>query len=274
VQLEMRGQVAYVTLNRPQARNALSVALVSSLQATLDRLAALLTEPAVRDSTGSTSRAGGPGAISCLVLSGASDRAFCAGADLKERRGMSDNDTRGFLQTLGQVCASLAAFPRPTIAAINGAAFGGGFELALCCDIRIAVADAQLALPEVKLGIIPGAGGTQRLSRACGLGVAKSLVLTGRRITAQQALALHIVSAIAERSDFEALIQSWAQEISSAGPLALQQAKAALDAGLQLPLDEALVLERACYEEVLGSSDRLEGLQAFAEKRAPNYRGR
>ncbi len=160
------------------------------------------------------------------------------------------------------------------IAAINGAAFGGGLELALACDIRIAADTAEIGLTEVRLGIIPGVGGTQRLSRITSVAAAKELILTGRRVRAQRAHALGIVSDVVPGANLADAAAKLADDIAAAGPLAVAAAKRAIDEGFPLPLADALALEAACYEEVLASDDRNEGLAAFAEKRAPVFKGR
>jgi enoyl-CoA hydratase/carnithine racemase len=253
--VSISGNVAVLTLNRPSGRNALSKGLVAAGQSALSALS-------VNDS------------VRCLVVTGSGDKAFCAGADLKERLAMTLDETRSFLCELGAFCDALASFRRPTIAAINGAAFGGGLEIALCCDIRIASAEAVMGLPEVKLGIIPGAGGTQRLTRACGTAVAKGLILTGRKIDATEALRLGLLSAVVPGADLMTEAQKWAEDVAEAGPLAVAQAKLAIDTGQGQPLAQGLVTERTCYEVVLTSEDRQEGLRAFAEKRPPKYQGR
>jgi methylglutaconyl-CoA hydratase len=258
VLVERRGRAAFVTLNRADAANALSKALVSSLEAVFKELAGLLKQ-------GDDLRV--------VVLTG-TGKAFSAGADLKERRAMTLEQTWGFLDELNRLMNLVAAFPRPVVAAINGAAFGGGLELALACDIRIAADTAELGLTEVKLGIIPGAGGTQRLARIASAAAAKELILTGRRVRAQRAYALGILSEVVPAEDLAAAAAKLADEIAAAGPLALAAAKRAIDGGDGLPLAEGLALEAACYEEVLASDDRNEGLAAFAEKRPPDFKGK
>jgi enoyl-CoA hydratase/carnithine racemase len=168
----------------------------------------------------------------------------------------------------------VAAFPRPVIAAINGAAFGGGLELALACDIRIAAVSAEMGLTEVRLGIIPGAGGTQRLARLAGVAAAKELILTGRRVSATRAYGLGIVSEVVPAEGLAEAAARLGREIATAGPLATSAAKRAIDGGIELLLEDGLALEAKCYEEVLASDDRNEGLAAFAEKRPPIYKGR
>ncbi len=256
--VERRRQAVFVTLNRPDAANALSRRLVAELTGLCADLAREI--------------AGGAD-IRLLVLTGAGPRAFSAGADLKERRGWTLDDTRLFLGEINALMNAVAVFPRPTIAAINGSAFGGGFELALACDVRIAAETAEMGLTEVRLGIIPGAGGTQRLARVAGVAVAKELTLTGRRIGAARARELGIVTEVVPPAELPAAAARWAGEIGSAAPLALAAAKRAIDEGIALPLHEGLAIERARYEEVLVTDDRNEGLAAFAEKRPPVYKG-
>ncbi|HVR00803.1 MAG TPA: enoyl-CoA hydratase-related protein [Polyangia bacterium] len=252
---EVRDGVATITLNRPGAANALSRELVGALGQAL-------------------SRARADDGVRAVVLTGAGGKAFCAGADLKERRAMTLEETRSFLRSLNAVVDAVAAFPRPVIAALNGAAFGGGLELALACDFRLAADTAELGLVETRLGIIPGAGGTQRLARVAGLAVAKELILTGRRIGAARARELGVVSEVVPAAALTAATARLAAELAGAGPLAVTQAKRAIDGGFDLPLPEALAHERACYEIVLESADRDEGLSAFAEKRPPQFTGK
>jgi enoyl-CoA hydratase len=248
-----------LTLSRPEAANALSRALVAELERTFETLTREIA-------AGVDLRA--------IVITGAGDKAFCAGADLKERMTWTLDDTRQFLGEINRLMNTIAAFPRPVIAAVNGGAFGGGFELALACDIRIAADTAELGLTEVRLGIIPGAGGTQRLARVAGVAAAKELTLTGRRVSAFRALELGIVSEVVPAAALEETATRWAREIAGAAPLALGAAKQAIDRGVELPLAEGLALERASYEKVLVSDDRNEGLAAFAEKRPAVYKGK
>jgi enoyl-CoA hydratase/carnithine racemase len=187
---------------------------------------------------------------------------------------MTLDQTWAYLDVLNGVVNAVAAFPRPVIAALNGAAFGGGLELALACDIRIAADTAELGLTEVRLGVIPGAGGTQRLTRVASVAAAKELILTGRRVRAARAHALGIVSDVVPAADLAAAAAKLADDIAAAGPLAVAAAKRAIDGGAALALPDALALEAACYEEVLASDDRNEGLNAFVDKRPPTFKGR
>ncbi|TVQ97526.1 MAG: enoyl-CoA hydratase [Deltaproteobacteria bacterium] len=246
---------ALLTLHRPERRNALSRQLVLDLQHALD---ALGPDPDVR----------------AIILTGAGDRAFCAGADLRERESMSDAEVNEFLDQLRTLMDTLAQLPKPTIAAINGFALGGGLELALACDLRIAADNATLGLTEVRLGIIPGAGGTQRLTRLLGPGKAKELILTARRLPARQALDIGLVNDVCTPDDLRHHAIDLADEIAQAAPLAVAQAKHAIDEGSQRPLHEGLDIERQAYAPLLHTRDRVEALEAFRERRAPRFEGR
>jgi methylglutaconyl-CoA hydratase len=255
VTVERQGSTAWLTMNRPEAANALSTRLVAQLRQELTSLAAIPE-------------------LTAVVLGGIEGKAFCAGADLKERLTMSLDETRAFLDHLGALVNAIADFPRPVIAALSGAALGGGLEIALACDFRVADASARLGLAEVRLGIIPGAGGTQRLSRLCGMAVAKEMVLTGQPVAAERALDIGLVSRVVPVGELQSAVMTIAAELSAAGPLALAQAKRAVTHGFDHPIGEALALERACYEVVLASEDRAEGLRAFAEKSTPRFSGK
>jgi methylglutaconyl-CoA hydratase len=256
VLVERRGGAAIVTLNRPDQRNALSRALLLELE----RVGAEL---------------GSDSELRVVVLTGAGDRAFCAGADLKERRSMSLDDVREQLGLYRRSFGWLESSPFPTVAAFNGAALGGGLELALCCDFRVARTGIELGLPETSLGILPAAGGTQRLPRLIGENRAKELILFGTRVTAERALELGLVNAIAPTS--EPLLDftlSWLAPILDGAPIAQRAALRAVRAASELSLDAGLKFEFERYEECLASEDRLEALAAFTEKRKPRFQGR
>jgi enoyl-CoA hydratase/carnithine racemase len=248
------GRVATITLDRPEVANCLS-------RATLDVLGAAIET--VR----------GDAAVRVVIVSGAGDKAFCAGADLKERAGMSDEQVRDFIRTIRDTATALAELDQPVIAAINGAAFGGGAELALAADIRVMAEGAQIGLTETSLGIIPGGGGTQRLPRLVGRGRALEMILTARRVDAPEALRIGLVEEVAPAARVQERAREIAERIAANAPLAVKAAKAAVTRGLEMPLAEALELETKLYERILSSNDRLEGLQAFREKRQPEYKG-
>ncbi len=239
------------TINGEARRNALSRAMVQELEANVTRVSA---DRSVR----------------VVVLTGAGDKAFCAGADLKERATMRPLEVADFLTSMRKIFRKLETSDCVFIAFVNGAAFGGGTELSLCCDLRVIAATAELGLTEVKLGIIPGAGGTQRLPRLVGKGVAKELILTGRRVPAAEAVTLGLANRVGTIDDALSL----AKTICENAPIALAAAKHAIDEGEHLELNAALLLEQEKYALTLGTEDRLEGLKAFAEKRPPVYRGR
>jgi len=254
--LERQGHLALVTLNRPERRNALSKALLLRLGEIGRQLA---QDPDVR----------------AVVLTGAGDRAFCAGADLKERSQMSDDEIRAQLSLYQSELGWLSAPHFPTIAALNGAALGGGLELALMCDLRVAVREAELGLPETRLAIIPGAGGTQRLVRVVGEARAKELILLGRRLTADEALQLGLVHrVVAKQKQLLSKTLEFIQPILEGAPIAQRAALRAIAAASDQPLDAGLAIERECYEACLTSADRKEALAAFVEKRKPVFSGK
>jgi enoyl-CoA hydratase/carnithine racemase len=210
-----------------------------------------------------------------VIITGSGARAFCAGADLKERRDMTLDDVRAQLVRYRTDLAWLSTCPVPTIAAINGAALGGGLELALLCDLRVAAPHASFALPETSLGIIPAAGGTQYLPRIVGAAKARELVLLGTRLSAAEALRIGLIHRICE-AEVSVLDDAlaWVAPITGGAPLAQHAALRALRAADRLDIDAGLEFELSCYEECLTSEDRVEALNAFAEKREPVFKGR
>jgi enoyl-CoA hydratase/carnithine racemase len=210
-----------------------------------------------------------------VIVTGAGDKAFCAGADLKERAGLSQDEVRELLLAYESELGWLETIDVPTLAAINGAALGGGLELALLCDLRIAAQHAVLGLPETSLGVIPGAGGTQRLPRLLGEARAKELILRAARLSASEGLILGLVNQVLPKSeDFLLEVMAWAEPILTGAPLAIRAAVQATRGAATRDLREGLALERAAYERCLASEDRREALAAFAEKRKPVFRGR
>ena len=253
--VDERGAVEVWTIDGESRRNAISRKMLSELEALVQRV-----------SRGAGTRA--------VVITGAGDKAFCAGADLKERATMSEDDVRAFLEQLRRTLRSLELSDCVFVAAINGTAFGGGMELALACDLRVAAPAAELAQTEVKIGIIPGGGGTQRLARLIGVGRAKDLILTGRRLNAAEAFSFGVVNRLAPEGRLLETALALAESVVENAPLAVAAAKHAIDEGAGLELDDGLRLELQKYEVVLETEDRLEGLRAFAEKRPPRFQGR
>ncbi|MBI4911946.1 MAG: enoyl-CoA hydratase/isomerase family protein [Acidobacteria bacterium] len=253
----LRGEdegILLLGLERPSARNAFGRQLLQEFEAALSDL-------------GSGSK------MRVVVLHSLVPGVFCAGADLKERAGMDPGEAEAFVGRLRSAFTALERLPMPTIAAVEDAALGGGHELALACDLRVAGESAVLGLPETGLAIIPGAGGTQRLPRLVGRAVAKEWIFTARRLGAAEAHARGLVNRVASRGEALWTALGLAREILPQGPVALRAAKRAVDRGLDLALDAGLALEQECYGEVLPTRDRLEGLAAFREKRRPVYTG-
>lgn len=255
ISLSHDGFISTLTIDRAEVRNAMSTQVIKQLK--------LAISDVHKDDK-----------LRALIITGAGDKAFSAGADLKERREMSEPETLAFVRAIQGCFQQIAELPMPVIAAINGDAFGGGLELALACDIRVIAKTATIGLVETSLGIIPGAGGTQRLPRIVGLSAAMDLIFTSRRLGAMEALSLGLVNYVAD--DAEATRResfALATRIANNAPLAIRAAKEALVASADLGIPEGLVTELASYHEILESEDRREGLKAFQEKRLPQFRG-
>lgn len=255
VTTHIEGAVAWVTLNRPDSLNAINDDIRRSLPEAID---AANLDPAVR----------------AIVLRGAGPRAFCVGADIKE---FAPVETPAVYRQERVHHHWIAAFDRsakPVIAAIHGYCLGGGLEMALACDIRIAATDAAFGLPETGHGIIPAAGGTQRITRVLGMGVALDMALTGDRMDAQRALALGLVSRLAEPHALEDLSRDVAQKIALRPPLAVQFVKEAIRSGTETPLASGMRREIDLFAHLINTQDRQEAAQAFREKRPPKFTGR
>jgi len=251
--LEQHGaHVLVARLNRPQVLNALNSQMGRELLELWTRLTAE------------------PGAARCVVLTGAGERAFCAGADLKERDGMPPADWQAQHELFERGFMALMEFPLPVIAAVNGHAFGGGLEMALCCDFIYAAGGARFALPEVGLGIMPGGGGTQNLARAAGERRAKELILSGRQFSADEGVSWGLFNRIATLAD----ALETAQKIAENAPLAVRQAKKSIHYGLQADLLTGYRFEIEAYNRLVDTDDRREGVRAFNEKRKPSFRGK
>ncbi len=254
--LEKRvGDSFILTLNRPEVMNSFNFALLRELR---EKVENLHWAPDAR----------------VVIITGAGEKAFCAGADLKERASLSEDQVRQFIFTIRNLFTFIESMNKPVIAAVNGIALGGGTELALACDIRIASENATMGLTETRLAIIPGAGGTQRLPRIVGRGKAKELIFTGRRVDSNEALGIGLVNKVAPAGKLLDDCLEMAAMICEAGPIALGQAKYAVNHGCDVDLHSGLAIESNAYWVTIPTEDRLEGLAAFREKRKPVYKGR
>lgn len=253
VNLTRDGDLAVITLDRPEALNALSFAIIRDIGAALDAAAEW--------------------DIRALVFTGAGEKAFCAGADIKELMGRPITAERAGAELGQRTFARLDSFKVPSIAAINGYAFGGGLELAMACTFRVASARAKMGLPEIKLGLIPGYGGTQRLPRLVGEARALDMVMTGRTVGAEEALAMGLVSRLAE-GDVLAAAKAFAAEFTGYGLPALAFARDAVQRALGTPLSEGLRIEADLSTLAYRTQDAVEGLAAFVEKRKPTFQDR
>jgi enoyl-CoA hydratase len=246
--------IARVTLNRPEARNALNRAMRRELLAALQRLGA---DPSVR----------------VVILTGAGDQAFCSGGDLSEVEKFTPLDARDYIELSRAVTHTIETLPQPVIAAVRGYALGGGFELAQVCDLVIAAEDAQFGHPQVKIGLIPGGGATQRLPRAIGLHRARRYIFTGERLSAREAERLGLVNQVVPPSELQATALEWAERLLASSPTALKLAKACLVEAQEAPLSTGLRYESEMYALCFASDDCREGLRAFHEKRKPEFKG-
>jgi len=253
--VEQRGEhILLVRLNRPQALNALNTQMGKDQIDLWTRLTA------------------DPGTTRCVVLTGAGERAFCAGADLKERDGMTEAVWRAQHEIFERAFMALMELPLPIIAAVNGHAFGGGLEMALCCDFIYAARTARMALPEVRLGLMPGGAGTQNLPRAAGERRAKELILSAEAFDAQQGYEWGIVNRVCDNALEEAL--ATAEKIAANAPLSVRQAKKSIQVGLQMDLATGYRFEIEAYNQLVGTEDRKEGVRAFNEKRKAKFQGK
>ena len=252
---EEQDGIVTLTLNRPAVMNSFNFTMLYALR---DAVEALRFTRDVR----------------VVIVTGAGDRAFCAGADLKERATLPPEKVKEYIFTIRTLFSTIENLNKPVIAAVNGIALGGGTELALASDIRIASTTATMGLTETRLAIIPGAGGTQRLPRLVGRGKAKELIFTGRRVDANEALGLGLVNQVAAPERLLEACREMAAMICETGPVAIEQAKYAINHGLETDLATGLAIESNAYWVTIPTEDRLEGLAAFREKRRPVYKGR
>ena len=255
VSLSIEGEIGTLTINRPKALNALNMETLREIQAALEE---------VRNRQ----------EVKALIVTGAGEKAFVAGADIAEMKGMSSFEALNFSKLGHLTLRSIEDLDRPVIAAVNGFALGGGTEIALACDFIYASENARFGLPEVTLGIFPGFGGTQRLPRLIGKGKAKELIMTGKMITAQEALAMGIVNRVFPQATLMEETRKVASQIAANGRIGLKLAKMMVDTGFNMNLGEACALESCAFGLGFSTEDQKEGMTAFLEKRKPNYKGR
>jgi len=253
VKIEKKNSILYITIDRQKQLNAINKSIIDELT----------------DIVGDAKNSGMKG----VVLTGAGEKAFVAGADINAMKDKTASEAKAFAENSHKLIRTFRECPLPIIAAVNGFALGGGFELALACDFIYAAKNATFGFPEVKLGIIPGFGGTQLLSRVAGPNVAKELIFSGRFIKAEEAAALGIVNKVTEPDDLIAETEKYIKEVAMRGPLAVSLAKQVIDKGFNLSLDEALTLESSAFSILFSTEDQKEGMKAFLEKRDPEFRG-
>lgn len=255
IHYKQTGNIAFITLNRPGALNAFNYDMLVELGQITE---SIRINPDIR----------------VVIFTGSGDQAFSVGADLKERKTLTDWQVKRNIYKIGDVFTAIDNLPQPTIAMMNGYAFGGGMELALACDFRIAAESALMGLTETGLAIIPGAGGTQRLPRLIGESKALELILTARKLTAADALAYGVVTKIVPTAKLLQETATFADSILANGPIAVQQAKFAIKHGMNVDLQTGLAIERKAYEITIPTEDRIEALTAFSEKRKPIFIGK
>ncbi|MBU8906089.1 enoyl-CoA hydratase/isomerase family protein [Desertibacillus haloalkaliphilus] len=254
ISLEITEKLAYITINRPDVRNALN-------KDTLDEIVSALDVVRTEDQVG------------CVIFTGAGEKSFAAGADIGQ---LPDKTMLDALKVEGmqQVYDLIESYEKPTIAMVNGFALGGGCELAMSCDIRLASTNAKFGLPELNLSIIPGAGGTQRLARIVGKGKAMEMILTGKIITAEEAKQFGLISEVTDPSELKAKTEEIAAQILSKGPLAVKLAKLSVNLGSETDIKTGLAIEKLSQAILFASEDKNEGTKAFLEKRKPNFSGK
>ena len=253
IRLDVAGRLATITIDRPDVRNAID-------RQTADEMSAALAEIRARDE------------VAAVVITGGGERVFVSGADIKDLKSRTfKSGLEGCNNALFEAIENL---DRPVVAAINGHALGGGLELALACDIRLAVADAKFGFPEVGLGIMPGAGGTQRLPRVVGMGRAREMILTGDLIDAAEAHRIGLINRVVPRADFAAAVKNLTDKLLTRGPVALRLAKLALNMAGNTPAAAGYQFEILAQSVLFETEDKSEGIDAFLEKRAPEFKGR
>ena len=247
VNYEVKGNIAVMTINRPEALNALNSAVLDDLDATLNQVDV--------------------NTVRCLILTGAGEKSFVAGADIGEMSSLTKAEGESFGKKGNDIFRKLETFPVPVIAAVNGFALGGGCEIAMSCDFRICSDNAMFGQPEVGLGITPGFGGTQRLARLVSPGMAKQLIYTARNIKADEALRIGLVNQVVPQAELMATVEKIANGIAANAPIAVRACKKAVNDGLQVDMDQAIVIEEKLFGSCFETHDQKEGMGAFLEKR-------
>ncbi|MDP4083918.1 MAG: enoyl-CoA hydratase-related protein [Bacillota bacterium] len=253
--LEVNNHIAIVTINRADSLNSFNFDTLLQLEGKVKTISQNQE-------------------IWAVIFTGAGEKAFSVGADLKERRNLTNEQVIRNLNQINSVFNLIDQLPKPTIAAINGYAFGGGMELALTCDFRIAAYGSQMGLTETSLAIIPGAGGTQRLPRLIGTAKALELILTAKRFPAEEAMSFGLLTKVVPNTKVLSESLAFAEEMLMNGPIAIQQAKLAIKNGMDVNFQQGLEIEQKAYEKTIPTDDRLEALQAFLEKRKPVFKGK
>lgn len=255
VRLKKEASLGWIIIDRPDKLNALNAETVRELYSCF---LSMREDPEIR----------------AIILTGSGEKAFVAGADINELAGLDQAKGKDYVLEGQELTKLIENYPKPVIAAINGFALGGGTEVALACHVRIASENAKMGQPEVKLGLIPGFGGTQRLARLVGKGKAMEFILSGRMLDAQQALAIGLVNRVVPFGDLAAVCEALAREMMVNAPLALEYAIKAINEGLDRPLPEGLLLEAELFGNACSTEDSKEGTKAFLEKRKPNFQGK
>jgi enoyl-CoA hydratase/carnithine racemase len=255
VSLETDGPIGVITLDRPEALNAISGTMADEIKAAFRQVS-------------------GRPDLWVVILRAEGDKAFCVGADLKERNGFTLEDFHENRKQIRGMFEAIRKTPQATIASVFGFALGGGFELALSCDLIVAAQGTKLGLPEARVGLLPAGGGTQLLTRKLGTSRAKELIFRGRRLDASEAQALGLVAEIAAREELDFWTMTVARDIAKSSPVAVRSAKLAIDGALGVPLDDGIELENDVWKTVIASEDRSEGIAAFNEKRDPDWANR
>ena len=247
VKYEPMGDIAYLTIDRPSALNALNAQVLSDLSDALDGIDL--------------------NTVRCVIVRGAGEKSFVAGADIAQMKELNAAEGESFGKKGNDVMLKLEKLPIPTIAAVGGYALGGGCELAMACDIRICSDTAVFGQPEVGLGITPGFGGTERLARLVGAGMAKQMIYTARNIKAEEACRIGLVNAVYPLEELYAAAEKMARQIAANAPIAVRASKKAINEGLQVDIDSAVAIEEGCFGSCFGTADQREGMTAFLEKR-------